>query len=368
MRADRRGQVAARAADLRAQEGAPAGRRASSSRSTAPRCAATPRCRRSSATCGRLHRRAPRRAAGCCARPTRACCSSTRSASSGLDEQAMLLRAIEDKTLLPGRLRPRGAAATSSSSPAPTATSPARVASGPLPRGPPRAHQPVDLPPARPARAPRGHRAQPRVRARARRRRSEAARVTHEPRGARALPRASRARRRRAGAATSATSARRCAAWRRCATAAASASPRSTTRSRACAASGAASGSADGRRRRSDGVLERLLDGARLPPLDRFDRVQLEEVLRVCRTARSLSEAGRVLFAASRAARATHERRRPPPQVPRPLRPHAAGDPGWVTSRAGEYTSQRSSIGAEVDVTIAALALQSRVLRGALPN
>ena len=55
----------------------------------------------------------------------------------------------------------------------------------------------------------------------------------------------------------------------------------------------------------SDGLLERLLDKSRLAAIDRFDRVQLEEVVRVCRTARSLSEAGRVLFAASRAARAS---------------------------------------------------------------
>jgi transcriptional regulatory protein RtcR len=54
-----------------------------------------------------------------------------------------------------------------------------------------------------------------------------------------------------------------------------------------------------------DGLLDRLLDGARLSGLDRFDRIQLEEVVRVCRTARSLSEAGRALFAASRTARAT---------------------------------------------------------------
>jgi transcriptional regulatory protein RtcR len=37
----------------------------------------------------------------------------------------------------------------------------------------------------------------------------------------------------------------------------------------------------------------------------RADRIQLEEVVRVCRTARSLSDAGRSLFAASRATRAT---------------------------------------------------------------
>jgi transcriptional regulatory protein RtcR len=54
-----------------------------------------------------------------------------------------------------------------------------------------------------------------------------------------------------------------------------------------------------------DRPLDRLLDRARLAALDRFDRVQLEEVVRVCRTARSLSDAGRLLFAASRAARAT---------------------------------------------------------------
>jgi transcriptional regulatory protein RtcR len=57
------------------------------------------------------------------------------------------------------------------------------------------------------------------------------------------------------------------------------------------------------RREQPDGLLERVLDQRQLAALDRFDRVQLEEVVRVCRTARSLSEAGRVLFAASRAAR-----------------------------------------------------------------
>ena len=44
--------------------------------------------------------------------------------------------------------------------------------------------------------------------------------------------------------------------------------------------------------------LKSLWAGTRA--LDRFDRVQLEEVLRVCESARSLSEAGRELFAASR--------------------------------------------------------------------
>ncbi|MEQ8272319.1 MAG: RNA repair transcriptional activator RtcR [Deltaproteobacteria bacterium] len=39
-------------------------------------------------------------------------------------------------------------------------------------------------------------------------------------------------------------------------------------------------------------------------PLDRFDRVQLEEVMKVCKGAASLSAAGRVLFAESRKAKA----------------------------------------------------------------
>jgi transcriptional regulatory protein RtcR len=43
----------------------------------------------------------------------------------------------------------------------------------------------------------------------------------------------------------------------------------------------------------------------RAAALDRFDRVQLEEVLRACRACESLSEAGRLLFAASRAKKAT---------------------------------------------------------------
>lgn len=51
-------------------------------------------------------------------------------------------------------------------------------------------------------------------------------------------------------------------------------------------------------------AVDRLLGPTRAAALDRFDRVQLEEVLRVCARASSLSEAGRLLFAASRAARA----------------------------------------------------------------
>jgi transcriptional regulatory protein RtcR len=50
--------------------------------------------------------------------------------------------------------------------------------------------------------------------------------------------------------------------------------------------------------------LQKLL-GDRLLDIDRFDQAQLRDVISVCRKARSLSEAGRVLFAASRKRRAT---------------------------------------------------------------
>ncbi len=49
----------------------------------------------------------------------------------------------------------------------------------------------------------------------------------------------------------------------------------------------------------SGGLVDELL-AAGATEVDPFDRVQLEEVLRVCRNARSLSEAGRALFAISR--------------------------------------------------------------------
>jgi transcriptional regulatory protein RtcR len=53
------------------------------------------------------------------------------------------------------------------------------------------------------------------------------------------------------------------------------------------------------------GLVESVLGAARAAQLDRFDRVQLEDVLRACKSARSLSEAGRTLFAASRSSRST---------------------------------------------------------------
>ncbi len=49
-----------------------------------------------------------------------------------------------------------------------------------------------------------------------------------------------------------------------------------------------------------DSLLASLLGDERLLELDRFDRVQLAEVVRVCRKSRFLAQAGRELFAASR--------------------------------------------------------------------
>lgn len=58
---------------------------------------------------------------------------------------------------------------------------------------------------------------------------------------------------------------------------------------------------------RDDGtsVLDEVLAPAALAEIDPFDRVQLAETIRVCRRSRSLSEAGRALFSASRARRIT---------------------------------------------------------------
>ncbi|MBX3275126.1 MAG: RNA repair transcriptional activator RtcR [Sandaracinaceae bacterium] len=55
-----------------------------------------------------------------------------------------------------------------------------------------------------------------------------------------------------------------------------------------------------GAARDTERVIE-VLGAEAAAELDRFDRVQLEDVLAVCSEARSISEAGRVLFAASRA-------------------------------------------------------------------
>lgn len=52
-------------------------------------------------------------------------------------------------------------------------------------------------------------------------------------------------------------------------------------------------------------VLDRLMPAERIKDIDLFDRIQLESVIRVCRASGSLSEAGRTLFAASRAKRSS---------------------------------------------------------------
>lgn len=50
-------------------------------------------------------------------------------------------------------------------------------------------------------------------------------------------------------------------------------------------------------------LLEELLSFERLALIDPFDRVQLKYVVEVCRQSATLSDAGRTLFAASRAQR-----------------------------------------------------------------
>ncbi len=50
----------------------------------------------------------------------------------------------------------------------------------------------------------------------------------------------------------------------------------------------------------TDSCLDEVLSAGQLAQIDPFDRVQLNEVVRVCRQSRTLSEAGRLLFSASR--------------------------------------------------------------------
>ncbi|MGB3931986.1 MAG: sigma 54-interacting transcriptional regulator, partial [Sphingobium sp.] len=59
-----------------------------------------------------------------------------------------------------------------------------------------------------------------------------------------------------------------------------------------------------GRTADSPDVLAPLLDAHALAGIDPFDRVQLAETIRVCQASRSLSEAGRYLFSASRTRKA----------------------------------------------------------------
>src|SRR5262245_12260237 len=53
------------------------------------------------------------------------------------------------------------------------------------------------------------------------------------------------------------------------------------------------------------GLVERFMTADRIAQLDRFEKTQLEDALAVCRESRSLSEAGRRLFSASRTRRTT---------------------------------------------------------------
>jgi transcriptional regulatory protein RtcR len=55
----------------------------------------------------------------------------------------------------------------------------------------------------------------------------------------------------------------------------------------------------------AESLLSRVLPPERIAGLDRFERAQLAEVLRVCASAASLSDAGRTLFAVSRQRRTT---------------------------------------------------------------
>lgn len=56
---------------------------------------------------------------------------------------------------------------------------------------------------------------------------------------------------------------------------------------------------------RSTDILAEFLDEAALAEIDLFERTQLAETIRVCRTSRSLSEAGRILFNVSRTRRSS---------------------------------------------------------------
>jgi transcriptional regulatory protein RtcR len=62
---------------------------------------------------------------------------------------------------------------------------------------------------------------------------------------------------------------------------------------------------ADPRTGGSEDRLRDLVGGERATEMDEFDRVQVSHVIEVCRQFRSLSEAGRVLFSASRGRKAT---------------------------------------------------------------
>ena len=52
-------------------------------------------------------------------------------------------------------------------------------------------------------------------------------------------------------------------------------------------------------------ALSDLLSGEQLEKIDAFDRLQLQSVIDVCRRSRSIADAGRALFGASRVKRST---------------------------------------------------------------
>jgi transcriptional regulatory protein RtcR len=54
-----------------------------------------------------------------------------------------------------------------------------------------------------------------------------------------------------------------------------------------------------------DDDLSDLLSADQLTQMDAFDRLQLQSVIEVCRRSRSIADAGRALFGASRAMRST---------------------------------------------------------------
>ena len=60
-----------------------------------------------------------------------------------------------------------------------------------------------------------------------------------------------------------------------------------------------------GRSNDGESLLVALMGDERAAALDLFDRVQLAAVIRICRDHSSLSTAGRALFAASRAQKAS---------------------------------------------------------------
>ena len=236
----------------------------------------------------------------------------------GLDEQAMILRAIEEKKFLPvgadreassdfqliaGTNRDLGDA----------------VAAG-------RFREDLfarlnlwtfELPAlARPA---RGYRAQPRLRARPlRRARGQQGQLQQG--GAPRLPRLRHGARGDAGRAISATWRPASPAWRPSPRAAGSTSPRSRPRNARLKRLWSGGGRAV-----ADALDGAARSGEALDALDPFDRVQLAEVVRVCRQSRSLSEAGRTLFSAVAVAPRLVERRRPPAQISPALRPRLGG-------------------------------------------